>query len=105
IYSSALSPQAGWQNLVMDVDNAHPQALSARDLVIELRSDTYRSPSLPGVDLGVAVSHVTIEPLPGAPSPGLVVPNVRIMLMVLGLAVSIYLLVFRSGGPRFSRPR
>ncbi len=94
LFSRTLQPGSGWQSMVMDVDSRQPQALAARDLVIELRTDVYRPPAYPGTEFGLLVSRVTVEPLPGA-SGGPVVPNVSVMLMLAVLALTVYLLVSR----------
>ncbi len=88
---------SGWQAMVLDIDASHAAAFAARDLVVELRSDTYRSPENPGKDLGVAVSSVKVEPLPGA-SAGFVVPNVRGLTLAVLMVLALFLLIARAAG-------
>jgi hypothetical protein len=104
LYTQTLPVESGWQAMVMDVDASHPLSFAARDLVIEIRSDIYRSPEHPGEDLGVAVSKVEVEPLPGASS-GLVIPNVRTVGLTASLILALYLLLVRAGGLAFPRAR
>lgn len=94
LFSRTLQPGSGWQTMVMDVDSRQPQALAARDLVIEIRTDVYRPPAYPGTEFGLLVSNVTVEPLPGV-SEGPVVPNVSVMLMLAALVLAVYLLTSR----------
>src|SRR3954467_10919229 len=81
LFSAPLPPAAIWRTLTLDVDASHPAALAARDVVIELRTDVYRPPDYQGNELGLIVSDVKVEPLPGA-GWQLVVPNVRTMLLI-----------------------
>ncbi len=104
LYSRTVQPGSGWQSLIMDVDASHPRAFEARDLVIELRSDTYRPPDDPGKELGVAVSGIEVEPLPGAAS-HFVVPNVRAVAFAIALFIALYLLLARAGGYALSHPK
>ena len=88
-------PVRAGQTITLDVDRQHPAALAARDLVIELRTDVFRPPDYQGNELGIAVSNVSVDPLPGAGWQP-VVPNVRVMLLSLALVLGVYLFVARS---------
>lgn len=95
LYDRTFQPGAGWQNMSLDVDASHPAAFASRDLVIELRTDVYRPPDYQGNELGIAVSRIGVQPLPGAQWQP-VVPTVRSMLLLAVLVLLVYLLVFRS---------
>ena len=103
IYTRTMQPPVGWQIMQLDVDASHPQTLAQRDLQVELRTDVYRPPDYQGNELGILVSRVTVEPLPGAPWQP-VVPNLRVMVLMAALTLGIYLLLARltslRAGPR-----
>lgn len=94
LFRGALPPLGVWRTMTLRLDNTHLTALAARDLVIEIRTDVYRPPDYQGNELGVLVSNLKVEPLPGAAWQP-VVPNVRVMLLLGLLVLGVYLLTSR----------
>jgi hypothetical protein len=97
LYRGTLTPGSGWVTVEMEITPSTPQPFAARDLVIELRADTYRSPNYPGKDLGVLLGRVGVEPLPESPSQ-LVVPNARTLILSVAMVLLLYILLTRAGG-------
>jgi hypothetical protein len=95
LFREPLPPDSGWVPVEMRVGPDSPGAYAARDVVVELRSSTYRSAALPGKDLGVLLGRVSVRQ---EGSGQIVMPNLRTLALSVGLALLLYLLLVRSGG-------
>ncbi len=90
LYSGRL--HGGWQELSFAVNpTTAPAALAARDVAIELRSETYISPDSPTVALGPKVDWVRVTPV----ASGFVAPTVGVIVRLLAFAALLYLLLCR----------
>ncbi len=82
---------AGWRTLVFSVDASHTQALSPRDLVVEIRTPGYPAPDEPDQIQGVMLDSFQIS----ATGPGFVTPSI-IQLVYLAVAIMlVYLFLGR----------
>jgi hypothetical protein len=86
---------AGWQTVTIPVDRSHPQALAARDLVLELRAPGFVSPDAPGETRGLMLDQVTISP----PGPGFITPAVAQLGYLAAVVLLVYLLLGRAVYP------
>jgi hypothetical protein len=97
----------GWRTLSFPVDASHPQALSSRDLVVEIRTPGYPAPDLPTQIQGVMLDSLQVS----ASGPGFVVPSIAQLLYLALAIVLVYLFVGRifaplanaAGGPTRAR--
>ncbi len=100
LYSHRL--QGGWQELSFAINQqATPATFAARDVVVELRSQTYNSPDSPGDDRGPKLAWVRVTPAPHA---GFIAPNLGVLLRLVAFAALLYLLLARLRTLLTSRP-
>lgn len=85
----------GWRTLTLNVDQSHPQAIAARDLVIELRTPGYPRPEFPSQTNGIMLDRVEVSPQ----GPGLVVPSATHLLYIAAGVLLVYLFVGRMFYP------
>ncbi|MEO8286478.1 MAG: hypothetical protein ABI670_08580 [Chloroflexota bacterium] len=95
---------AGWQTAVLRIDAVHSRALQSRDLVIEFRSDDYRTEDAPTEPKGVKVSNVVVEQ---DAQGGFIVPAIAPLIWLSASLLLVYLFVGRTfiGVGRRSRAR
>jgi hypothetical protein len=86
---------AGWQTVTIPVDRSHPQALAARDLVLELRAPGFVSPDAPRETRGLMLDRVEISP----PGPGFITPAYTQLAYLAAVVLLVYLLLGRAVYP------
>jgi hypothetical protein len=87
----------GWRDVTLQVDASHAQALSARDLVIEIRTPGYPAPDDPTQIQGVMLDRVQIS----AGGPGIVIPSTTQLVYLVGAILLVYLLLGRIFAPLY----
>ncbi len=88
LYSHRLA--GGWQELSFAVNQqTAPAAYAARDVVVELRSQTYNSPDSPGDSRGPRLAWVRVTPT----ATGFIAPNLGVLLRLIAFAALLYLLL------------
>jgi hypothetical protein len=91
VYSGRL--KGGWQELSLAVNQqTAAAAVAARDLVVELRSQTYRSPDSPAEDRGPKLDWVRVTPI----ADGFIAPSIGVLLRLVAFVALLYLLLARG---------
>jgi hypothetical protein len=85
----------GWRALTVAVGSEHRQALSARDIVVELRTPGYPAADDPTQIQGVMLDRVDVSPS----GPGIVIPTTIQLAYIAGAVLLVYLFVGRIFAP------
>ena len=85
----------GWRDVTLQVDASHRQALSARDLIVEIRTPGYPAPDDPTQIQGVMLDRVQVS----AGGPGIVIPSTTQLLYLVGAILLVYLFLGRIFAP------